>query len=156
MKEAWNIREENLLQMVLWKMVHFALFLVKISINFSPSYSTVFFPITVYVSTLQKFQNFITKISKFLYSVLTNKKNCIFNESCALHCWNLSALALLHSDKGMVMRYFQWSGVPAIRTMQCIPMLFLYNALHLYYTPVGLLAWLLILLPYVDPVCQLN
>jgi hypothetical protein len=38
------IREENLLQMVLWKMVHFALFLVKISINFSPSYSTVFFP----------------------------------------------------------------------------------------------------------------
>jgi hypothetical protein len=37
------IREENLLQMVLWKMVHFALFLVKISINFSPSYSTVFF-----------------------------------------------------------------------------------------------------------------
>jgi hypothetical protein len=38
-----SIREENLLQMVLWKMVHFALFLVKISINFSPSYSTVFF-----------------------------------------------------------------------------------------------------------------
>jgi hypothetical protein len=32
------------LQLVLWKMVHFALFLVKISINFSPSYSTVFFP----------------------------------------------------------------------------------------------------------------
>jgi hypothetical protein len=31
------------LQLVLWKMVHFALFLVKISINFSPSYSTVFF-----------------------------------------------------------------------------------------------------------------
>jgi hypothetical protein len=47
------IREENLLQMVLWKMVHFALFLVKISINFSPGYSTVFFFITVYVSTLQ-------------------------------------------------------------------------------------------------------
>jgi hypothetical protein len=37
------IREENLLQMVLWKTVHFALFLVKISINFSPGYSTVFF-----------------------------------------------------------------------------------------------------------------
>jgi hypothetical protein len=47
------IREENLLQMVLWKTVHFALFLVKIPINFSPSYSTVFFFITVYVSTLQ-------------------------------------------------------------------------------------------------------
>jgi hypothetical protein len=47
------IREENLLQMVLWKTVHFALFLVKISINFSPGYSTVFFFITVYVSTLQ-------------------------------------------------------------------------------------------------------
>jgi hypothetical protein len=42
-------------------MVHFALFLVKISINFSPSYSTVFFSITVYVSTtVQKFQNFCT------------------------------------------------------------------------------------------------
>jgi hypothetical protein len=54
------IREENLLQMVLWKMVHFALFLVKISINFSPGYSTVFFSITVYISTLQKFQNFCT------------------------------------------------------------------------------------------------
>jgi hypothetical protein len=49
----WVIREENLLQMVLWKTVHFALFLVKISINFSPGYSTVFFFITVYVSTLQ-------------------------------------------------------------------------------------------------------
>jgi hypothetical protein len=48
-----TIREENLLQMVLWKMVHFALFLVKISINFSPGYSTVFFFITVYISTLQ-------------------------------------------------------------------------------------------------------
>jgi hypothetical protein len=34
-------------------------------------------------------------------------------------------LASLHSDKGMVMRYFKWSGVLAIRTMQCIPMLFL-------------------------------
>jgi hypothetical protein len=29
------------------------------------------------------------------------------------------------------MRYFKWSGVLAIRTMQCIPMLFLYNTLHL-------------------------
>jgi hypothetical protein len=39
------IREEKLLHLVLWKMVHFALFfLEKISINFSPSYSTVFFP----------------------------------------------------------------------------------------------------------------
>jgi hypothetical protein len=54
------IREEKLLQLVLWKMVHFALFLVKISINLSPSYSTVFFFITVYVSTIQKFQNFST------------------------------------------------------------------------------------------------
>jgi hypothetical protein len=41
-------------------MVHFVLFLVKIAINFSPSYSTVFFPITVYVSTVQKIQNFST------------------------------------------------------------------------------------------------
>ena len=56
----------------------------------------------------------------------------------------------------MVMRYFKWSGVLAIRTMQCIPMLFLYNTLHLYYTGVGLLALLLILLPYVDPVCRLR
>jgi hypothetical protein len=51
--DIFFIREENLLQMVLWKTVHFALFLVKISINFSPGYSTVFFSITVYVSTLQ-------------------------------------------------------------------------------------------------------
>jgi hypothetical protein len=56
----------------------------------------------------------------------------------------------------MVMCYFKWSGVLAIRTMQCIPMLFLYDTLHLYYTPVGFLARLLILLPYVDPVCQLR
>jgi hypothetical protein len=60
------IREENLLQIVLWKMVHFALFLVKISINFSPSYSTVFFHHSVRL--------YFTKISKFLYNVLTNKK----------------------------------------------------------------------------------
>jgi hypothetical protein len=135
--------------------VHFALFLVKISINFSPGYSTVFFhhSVRLYFTIISKFyyKNF-----KIFVQCLMNKKNCIFNESCALHCWNLSALALLHSDKGMVMRYFQWSGVPAIRTMQCIPMLFLYNTLHLYYTPVGLLARLLILLPYIDPVCQLR
>jgi hypothetical protein len=62
-----NIREENLLQMVLWKMVHFALFLVKISINFSPSYSTVFFPSQCtsllynnFKILVQKFQNFCT------------------------------------------------------------------------------------------------
>jgi hypothetical protein len=61
------IREENLLQMVLWKMVHFALFLVKISINFSPGYSTVFFPSQCtsllyknFKILLQKFQNFCT------------------------------------------------------------------------------------------------
>jgi hypothetical protein len=35
-------------------------------------------------------------------------------------------------------------------------MLFLYYTLHLYYTGVGLLAWLLILLPYVDLVCRLH
>jgi hypothetical protein len=39
-----------------WCSGKFALFLVKISINFSPSYSTVFFPITVYVSTVQNFK----------------------------------------------------------------------------------------------------
>jgi hypothetical protein len=62
------IREENLLQMVLWKTVHFALFLVKISINFSPGYSTVFFFSSQCTSLLynnfkillQKFQNFCT------------------------------------------------------------------------------------------------
>ncbi len=53
------------------------------------------------------------------------------------------------------MHYFKWSGVLAIRTMQCIQMLFLYDTLHLYYTPDGLLAWLLILLPYIDLVCWL-
>jgi hypothetical protein len=113
------------LQLVLWKMVHFALFLVKISINFSPSYSTVFFSSQC---TSLLYKNF-----KILVQCLMNKKNCIFNESCALHCWNLSALVSLHSDKGMVMWYFKWSGVLAIRTMQCIPMLFLYDTLHLYY-----------------------
>jgi hypothetical protein len=55
-----HIREEKLLQLLLWKMVHFALFLVKISINFRPSYSTVFFPTQWMSSTLQKFQNFST------------------------------------------------------------------------------------------------
>jgi hypothetical protein len=109
-------------------MVHFALFLVKISINFRPGYSTLFFPSTVDVSTLQNFQNF------------SKLKHCIFNESCALHCRYPSALASLHSNKGMVMHYFKWSGVLAIRTMQCIPMLFLYYTLHLYYTGVGLAA----------------
>jgi hypothetical protein len=38
------------------EIIAIALFLVKISKNFSPSYSKVFFSITVYVSTLQKFQ----------------------------------------------------------------------------------------------------
>jgi hypothetical protein len=132
------IREEKLLQLVLWKMVHFAQFLVKISISFSPSYSTVFFPSQC---TSLLYKNFKTLVQCF------NEKNCIFNESCALHCWNLSALASLHSDIGMVMCYLKWSGVLAIRTMQCIPMLFLFDTLHLYYTPVGLLARLLILLP---------
>jgi hypothetical protein len=62
-----DIREENLLQMVLWKMVHFALFLVKIFINFSPGYSTVFFSSQCtsllynnFKILLQKFQNFCT------------------------------------------------------------------------------------------------
>jgi hypothetical protein len=70
-EDAWKvpmfIREENLLQMVLWKTLHFALFLVKISINFSPGYSTVFFPSQctslLYKNlkiSLQKFQNFCT------------------------------------------------------------------------------------------------
>jgi hypothetical protein len=55
------------LQLVLWKMVHFALFLVKISINFSPSYSSVFFPSQCtsllyknFKIFVQKFQNFCT------------------------------------------------------------------------------------------------
>jgi hypothetical protein len=51
-----NIREEKLLQLVLWKMVHFALFLVKFSINFRPSYCTVFFHHSVCL--------YCTKISK--------------------------------------------------------------------------------------------
>jgi hypothetical protein len=55
-----GIREAKLLQLLLWKMMHFALFLMKISINFRPGYSTLFFSITVDVSTLQKFQNFCT------------------------------------------------------------------------------------------------
>jgi hypothetical protein len=50
-------------------MVHFALILVKISINFSPSYST-FFPITVDVSTLQKFQKLINKTIAYSITVV--------------------------------------------------------------------------------------
>jgi hypothetical protein len=56
--DALDIREENLLQMVLWKTVHFALFLVKISINFSPGYSTVFFfhhSVHLYFTIISKF-----------------------------------------------------------------------------------------------------
>jgi hypothetical protein len=56
--ESSCIREENLLQMVLWKTVHFALFLVKISINFSPGYSTVFFfhhSVHLYFTIISKF-----------------------------------------------------------------------------------------------------
>jgi hypothetical protein len=66
-RRSLDIREENLLQMVLWKTVHFALFLVKISINFSTGYSTVFFSSQCtsllynnFKILLQKFQNFCT------------------------------------------------------------------------------------------------
>jgi hypothetical protein len=120
------------------------LFLVKVSINF--------WLVTVHYFFHHSGCLYFTKISKLWYNVLMNK----LNESCALHCRYPSALVSLHFDKGMVMNYFKWSGVLAIRTMQCIPMLFLYYTLHLYYTPVGLLAWLIILLPYVDPVCWLR
>jgi hypothetical protein len=57
-----DIREEKLLQFLLWKMMHFALFLVKISINFSPSYSTIFFP-SQWTSLLYK--NFKTLVQFF-------------------------------------------------------------------------------------------
>jgi hypothetical protein len=56
------IREEKLLQLLLWKMVHFALFLVKISINFRPGYSTKFFP-SQWMSLLYK--NFETVVQCF-------------------------------------------------------------------------------------------
>jgi hypothetical protein len=73
------IREEKLLQLLLWKMVHFALFLEKISINFSPSYSTVFFfhhSVCLYSTKISKLYStvffshhsvrlYCTKISKF-------------------------------------------------------------------------------------------
>ena len=51
--------EEKLFQLLLWKVVHFAPFLVKISINFSPSYSTVFFPSQW---TLLLYKNFKTLV----------------------------------------------------------------------------------------------
>jgi hypothetical protein len=66
------IREENLLQMVLWKTVHFALFLVKISINFSLGYSTVFF-------FHHSVRLYFTKISKFYYKNFKIFVQC-FNE----------------------------------------------------------------------------
>jgi hypothetical protein len=53
-----HIREEKSLQLV-----HFALFLVKISINFSPSYSTVFFFSSHCTSLLYK--NFKILVQKF-------------------------------------------------------------------------------------------
>jgi hypothetical protein len=72
MHSKMDIREGNLLQMVLWKMVHFALFLVKISINFSPSYSTVFF-------FHHSVRLYFTKISKFYYKNFKIFVQC-FNE----------------------------------------------------------------------------
>jgi hypothetical protein len=45
------------LQLFLWKMVHFALFLVQISINFRPGYSTLFF-------SHHSVRLYFTKISK--------------------------------------------------------------------------------------------
>jgi hypothetical protein len=57
------IREEKLLQSFLWKMVHFALFLVKISINFWPGYSTLFFSPSQCTSLLYK--NFKTLVQSF-------------------------------------------------------------------------------------------
>jgi hypothetical protein len=71
-REKKIIREENLLQMMLWKTVHFALFLVKISINFSPGYSTVFF---FYHSV----HLYFTIISKFYYKNFKIFVQC-FNE----------------------------------------------------------------------------
>jgi hypothetical protein len=143
------------LQLVLWKMVHFALFLVKISINFSPSYSTVFFPITVYVSTVQKFQNFSTKISKFLYNVLTNKKIAY-------------SMRVVHSTVGTVVHWLHYIPIKAwscaissgvvywlsglCSVFQC----YSYITHYICTTRVGLLARLLILLPYVVPVCRLR
>jgi hypothetical protein len=64
------------LQMVLWKMVHFALFLVKISINFSPSYSTVF--------SHHSERLYFTKIAKFYYKNFKIFVQC-FNEYKKLH-----------------------------------------------------------------------
>jgi hypothetical protein len=55
------IREENLLQVVLSKMVHFATFLVKIFTKIDPRFQyNNFFPCTVDFSPLQNFQNFST------------------------------------------------------------------------------------------------
>jgi hypothetical protein len=65
-----HIREENLLQMVLWKTVHFALFLVKISINFSPGYSCFFH---------HSVRLYFTIISKFYYKNFKIFVQC-FNE----------------------------------------------------------------------------
>jgi hypothetical protein len=76
--------------------VHFALFFVQISLNFSPSYST-FIP-------HHNRHLYLTKISKFLYNVLINKKIAYSMNV------KVSALASLQSDKGMIMCYLA-SGV---------------------------------------------
>ena len=87
------IREEKLLQLVLWKMVHYALFLVKISINFSPSYSTVFF-------FHHSVRFYCTKISKFLYNVLTNKKIAY-------------SMRVVHSTVGTVVHWLHYIPIKA-------------------------------------------
>jgi hypothetical protein len=58
-----TIREEKLLQSFLWKMVHFAQFLVKISINFRPGYSILLFFPSQCTSLLYK--NFKTLVQSF-------------------------------------------------------------------------------------------
>ncbi len=128
----------EIIEFVLWKMVHFALFLVIISINFSPS-----------------FQNFSTKISKFLYNVLTNKKIAY-------------SMRVVHSTVGILMHWLHYILIKACAissgvvywlsglcsVFRCYS--YMTHYICLYYTPVGLLAWLLILLPCIDPICWLR
>jgi hypothetical protein len=66
LSNCWCIREENLLQVLLWKMVHFAPFIVKNSQKLTPGFCTIIF--LLYSGLLLS-----TKFSKLYYNVLVNK-----------------------------------------------------------------------------------
>jgi hypothetical protein len=93
----------KILQLVRWKMVHFALFLVKISINFSPSYSTVFFFPSQYTSLLYKILQLVlwkmVHFALFLVKISINFNPSystvfFFHHNVRLYCTKISKIIL--------------------------------------------------------------